>query len=82
MSTSSTPKMTSSPKQSANGSSEFFNHAAASAASSAREAGNHYVAEPAHDVVGLLSDYARRKPDVAALWCFGVGVLIGWRLRG
>lgn len=42
----------------------------------------HFVAEPAKDVFALLRDYAHDKPDVAAMWCFGVGLVIGWKLRG
>ena len=53
-----------------------------SAASSMRDAGSHYVAEPAKDLLGLLSDYAKEKPDVAAMWAFGLGIMIGWKLRG
>ncbi|QEG41879.1 hypothetical protein [Roseimaritima ulvae] len=41
----------------------------------------HYVADPARDVFALLRDYANEKPDVAAMWCFGLGVLVGWKLR-
>ena len=52
-----------------------------SAASAASECATHYVQEPAHDLVGLMQDYAREKPDVAALWCFAIGVLVGWKLK-
>lgn len=44
--------------------------------------GNHYVSEPAGDIATQLKDYAKRKPDVAAMWCFAFGVMIGWKLRG
>jgi hypothetical protein len=36
----------------------------------------------AKDIFGLLRDYAKDKPDVAAMWAFGLGILIGWKLRG
>jgi ElaB/YqjD/DUF883 family membrane-anchored ribosome-binding protein len=61
---------------------EKFADVADSAASTMREAGLHYVAEPAKDVFTLLRDYAKDKPDVAAMWAFGIGVLVGWKLRG
>lgn len=61
---------------------KFLNDAARSAAVNARYAGNHFVAEPAQDLLGVLTNYAKRKPEVAAMWCFGLGVLVGWRLRG
>ncbi len=47
-----------------------------------QQAGHHFVAEPAKDILGVLKDYAYEKPDVVAMWCFGAGLLIGWKLRG
>lgn len=44
--------------------------------------GSHYLAEPARDLGSELLDYAKRNPDVAALWCFGLGMIVGWKLRG
>ncbi len=61
---------------------EKFTDVADSAASTIREAGTHYVADPAKDVFGLLRDYAKDKPDVAAMWAFGLGIIVGWKLRG
>jgi len=55
--------------------------AVTSAKETAMECGNHYVAEPARDLVGLLQDYARSRPEVAAVWCFGLGLFLGWKLR-
>lgn len=43
--------------------------------------GSHYVTEPAKDLFGLLQDYAKSRPDVAAAWCFGLGLFLGWNLR-
>lgn len=37
--------------------------------------------EPAADLVDYLKDYARERPEVAALWCFGLGFIIGWKLK-
>lgn len=58
-----------------------FYGAANSAKETACQLGNHYVSEPAKDLLGLLQDYARSRPDVAAAWCFGIGLFIGWKLR-
>jgi hypothetical protein len=33
------------------------------------------------DLVEYLKEYAREKPEVAALWCFGIGFIIGWKLK-
>jgi len=37
--------------------------------------------QPVEDIVCYLRDYAREKPDVAALWCFGIGFVLGWKLK-
>lgn len=55
--------------------------AAHSAADHGQDAARHFIREPAADVVALLREYARQKPDVAALWCFGLGIIVGWKLK-
>jgi len=37
--------------------------------------------QPSQDLIDYLKSYAREKPDVAALWCFGLGFVIGWKLK-
>jgi hypothetical protein len=37
--------------------------------------------EIARDIVDYLKEYARERPEVAALWCFGIGFIIGWKLK-
>ena len=37
--------------------------------------------ELARDVVDYLKEYAREKPEVAALWCLGIGFILGWKLK-
>lgn len=37
--------------------------------------------QPPTELVPFLKAYAREKPDVAALWCFGLGFVIGWKLK-
>jgi hypothetical protein len=39
------------------------------------------AAKPAEDLIQYLTDYAKQKPDVAALWCFGIGFVLGWKLK-
>lgn len=29
----------------------------------------------------ILKDYARERPEVVALWCFGIGFVLGWKLK-
>lgn len=36
---------------------------------------------PCKDALDYVKEYAREKPDVAALWCFGIGFVLGWKLK-
>lgn len=36
---------------------------------------------PTQDMVEYFRQYAREKPEVAALWCFGIGFVLGWKLK-
>jgi hypothetical protein len=54
---------------------------ASSAAETTHVAAQHFVSEPAKDILSLLQAYARDKPDVCAMWAFGLGVIVGWKLR-
>jgi hypothetical protein len=38
-------------------------------------------AEFARDMLDYLREYAREKPEVAALWCLGIGFILGWKLK-
>lgn len=33
------------------------------------------------DVSRYVQDYARERPDVFAMWCFGAGFILGWKLK-
>ena len=37
--------------------------------------------QPGQDLVDYIKAYARQKPEVAALWCFGLGFIVGWKLK-
>jgi len=37
--------------------------------------------EMGRDMVQYLREYARENPETAALWCFGIGFVIGWKLK-
>lgn len=37
--------------------------------------------QPSQDLVDYLKTYARERPEVAALWCFGIGFIVGWKLK-
>lgn len=35
----------------------------------------------AHDSLQLFQDYAKERPEVVALWCLGIGFVLGWKLK-
>ena len=37
--------------------------------------------QPVDDLVRYCKEYARERPEVCALWCFGVGFVLGWKLK-
>jgi len=37
--------------------------------------------EPKEDLVQYAMNYAQQNPGTAALWCFGVGFILGWKLK-
>jgi hypothetical protein len=75
------PKVQTSSTKSASASSSHVEEAKRMAAEKLHDYGSHYVSEPATDLGIQLREYARRKPEVAAMWCFGLGLLVGWKLR-
>jgi hypothetical protein len=36
---------------------------------------------PSNDLVGYFRHYARKKPEVVALWCLGIGFVLGWKMK-
>ncbi len=36
---------------------------------------------PSEDLMNYLREYAREKPEVVALWCLGIGFVLGWKLK-
>ncbi len=36
---------------------------------------------PASDLVEYLRQYTRERPHVVALYCFGIGFVLGWKLK-
>jgi hypothetical protein len=37
--------------------------------------------QPKDDLIQYTMNYARQNPGTAALWCFGVGFILGWKLK-
>ena len=37
--------------------------------------------QPVDDLVRYCKEYARERPEVCALWCFGIGFVLGWKLK-
>jgi len=38
-------------------------------------------AELGRDFVQYLREYAHDNPETACLWCFGIGFVLGWKLK-
>ncbi|QDU09818.1 hypothetical protein [Gimesia aquarii] len=41
----------------------------------------HDQLQPVDDIVDYVQTYARQNPGTAALWCFGIGFIVGWKLK-
>jgi len=37
--------------------------------------------QPRQDLLEYAKAYAQERPEVAALWCFGIGFILGWKLK-
>jgi hypothetical protein len=40
-----------------------------------------YQLHPLDDALSYFREYARERPDVVALACFGIGFVLGWKLK-
>lgn len=36
---------------------------------------------PLEDVQTYVVKFAKQQPQTAALWCFGIGFIVGWKLK-
>lgn len=36
---------------------------------------------PLDDLMSYLREYVRENPEMAALTCFGIGFILGWKLK-
>lgn len=36
---------------------------------------------PMDDLLEYFKEYTRERPEVVALWCFGIGFVLGWKLK-
>jgi hypothetical protein len=36
---------------------------------------------PAEAAMEYLREYAKERPEVIAMWCFGIGFVLGWKLK-
>ena len=37
--------------------------------------------KPMEDLVQYARDYAKEQPEMAAIWCLGIGFVLGWKLK-
>ena len=49
--------------------------------SSPRELREADMAEMGRDLMQHLREYARDNPESMALWCLGIGFVLGWKLK-
>lgn len=61
--------------------SDQISHAGSSARREAITADEYESPQPTKDFAEYLQEYAKQRPDVAALWCFGIGFVLGWKLK-
>lgn len=52
-----------------------------SSSSDARGTAGTTELRPTEDFTDYLKAYAKAKPESAALWCLGVGFVLGWKLK-
>jgi len=45
------------------------------------QAGRHDELQPFRDMMSYMREYAVENPEVAALTCFGIGFILGWKLK-
>ncbi len=36
---------------------------------------------PTNDLMEYFQEYTREKPEAVALWCLGIGFVLGWKLK-
>jgi hypothetical protein len=46
-----------------------------------REMEGPHAAEMSRDLMEYLREYARENPEATALWCLGIGFILGWKLK-
>jgi len=46
-----------------------------------RNADEPTVSDIATDIGETLSTYARKRPEVVAMWSFGIGFVLAWKLK-
>jgi len=39
------------------------------------------MGEMGSDMINYLTEYTKQNPGYAALWCLGIGFVLGWKLK-
>lgn len=42
---------------------------------------SHDLPKPVDDLVKYAQTYAKEQPEMAMLWCLGIGFVLGWKLK-
>jgi hypothetical protein len=46
-----------------------------------RSAERDFEMQPLEDFMAYLREYTRERPEIVALTCFGIGFILGWKLK-
>jgi len=41
----------------------------------------HQLQNPTEKLMEYFTEYARERPEVVAMWAFGIGFILGWKLK-
>jgi len=45
------------------------------------DTGSLQTKQPVEDLMAYWKQYAKERPEVCAMWCFGIGFVLGWKLK-
>jgi len=48
---------------------------------SSEQGGDQQQAQPLDEALSAFKEYAQQRPEVVAMWAFGIGFVLGWKLK-
>ena len=46
-----------------------------------KSAEHEFEMRPLEDFLAYLREYTRKRPEIVAMTCFGIGFILGWKLK-